>query len=130
MTGKDYQAFLGDKSYEKHVIDLFDSFLHKVFHKFNFTDNASSSYHNLATQEIRDEQRLDLGEDPDADSENDNGYNSPCEDKQGEDESDESCDLEGDSLEMDEDATNVAGQGNKLKAQKKCDYELKRDVNI
>ena len=84
----------------------------------------------MAAQEIRDERRLDLDEDPDADSENDDGYNSPCEDKQGEDESDESRDLEGDSPEMDEDATNVAGQGNKLKAQKKCDYELKRDANI
>jgi len=84
----------------------------------------------LSAQEIRDAQRLDLGEYSDADSENDAGYNSASEDKQAKDGLDESRDLEGDSPEMDEGVTNIAGRGNKVKARTKCDYELTRDANI
>ncbi|KAF8335187.1 hypothetical protein F5887DRAFT_1079268 [Amanita rubescens] len=120
-TGKDYEAFLGDKAYGKHILDPFDTFLQKAF-----------------PQDIRDARRLD----EDGSQEDDDDLEEAC--KEGVDAGshggpDSSGSNDG-SLEKESDGTmDMAGdgQGEKTEVVKprakqggKCEYELTKEANI
>ncbi|KAF8333818.1 hypothetical protein F5887DRAFT_892945 [Amanita rubescens] len=68
-AGKDYEAFLGDRAYDKHILDPFDTFLQKSFREFQLISVSLLIHlHDLSAQDIRDARRLDEDEPIDDDS--------------------------------------------------------------